>query len=87
MPKEKLKIVMATSLIWTVCLSSCASLTIKTWYLDGAGEHGLVRRASDGSIQEKLEFLEANGYFCYSPQDDEMWRQRLAICCAKAAEN
>lgn len=82
--KEKLRIAGATSLIWTLCLSSCAALNIKTWFLDGMHEQALIRRDSNGNIKEKLTFLEGDGYRCYSAVDDEAWRNRLIQCCAKA---
>lgn len=84
MPKEKLKIVMVTSLIWIGFLSSCAGLNIKTWYLDAEEEQALIRRNADGSIKEKISYLQAQGYLCYSVTDDEAWRTRLAQCCAAA---
>lgn len=86
MLKQKLQIVGATSLIWTICLSSCAALNIKTWYLDGIHEQALIRRNADGTVNEKLSWLEADGFRCYSPLDDEAWRDRLIQCCAKGNE-
>lgn len=81
---QRLQIVGVTSLIWIVCLSSCAALSIKTWFLDGKEYQSLVRKNSNGTLKEKLSFIEANGYRCYSPADDEAWRNRLIACCAKA---
>lgn len=83
MLKEKLRIVGVTSLLWILFLS-CSGLTIKTYFLDGMSENALIRRNEDGTIQEKLTFLQAHGYRCYSPVDDEAWRTRLAQCCAKS---
>ena len=84
MLNPKLKVAAVTSLIWIVCLSSCASLTIKTWFLDGKDHVSLIRKNSDGSIKEAKSFPEAHGFLCYSPQDDEAWRTYLAAqvaCC------
>jgi hypothetical protein len=82
MQKQKLQIALGTSLIWIISLSSCAGIQIKTWFLDSKTENALIRKNEDGSIQEKLTYLEAYGYRCYSPIDDEAWRTRLAECCA-----
>lgn len=84
-PREQLRIVMVTSLTWILFLS-CTGLTIKTWYVEGITENALIRRSEDGSIQERLTFLQAHGYRCYSPVDDEAWRARLIACCAKEKE-
>lgn len=77
---ERLRIVAATSLIWIACLSSCAELRIKTWFLDGREEQALIRR-KNGEIIERLTFVEADGYRCYSEADDTAWRNRLVACC------
>lgn len=80
--KQKLRIVAATSLIWIISLSACAGLKIKTWFLDAKEQNALIRKASTGEITERLSYIEADGYRCYSPIDDEAWRTRLAQCCA-----
>lgn len=82
MLNQKLRLVVATCLIWIICLSSCAGLKIKTWFLDGKDEQALIRKNDDGVVTEKLTYIEADGYRCYSPVDDEAWRTRLVECCA-----
>lgn len=85
--KQRLRIAAATSLIWILCLSSCAGLRITTWFLNGKGEEaqqGLDRKSHDGTLQAHKSWLEADGYHCYSPIDDEAWRTRMATlseCC------
>lgn len=88
---QKLTIAGVTSLAWMVCLSSCGSLQIKTWFLDQTqvseackDAKPLIRRGGDGAVQEALTILQADGYRCYSPADDEAWRNDLNIetqCC------
>lgn len=79
--KRSLQIAVATSAVWMICLSSCAGLKIKTWFLDGKEESALIRRKS-GVIVEKMTFFDADGYRCYSQADDTAWRDRMALCCA-----
>lgn len=82
--KQRLKIAAATSLIWIICLSSCAGLNITTWFLDGKEHLELIRKNADGSILASKTFLEAHGFLCYSPSDDEAWRTQFATyaeCC------
>lgn len=81
MRKQRLQTVAVTSLIWTICLSSCGSLAVRTWFLDSEVEKALIRKGDDGSVKEKLSYLEAYGYRCYSAADDEAWRLRLFECC------
>jgi hypothetical protein len=73
-----------TSVFWLLGISSCASLNVRSWFLDGAKEGALVRRDQTGAIKERLTFYEADGYRCYSENDDSAWRARLIQCCAKA---
>ncbi len=84
MRNQKLRVVVVTSLIWILCLSSCAGLKIKTWFLDGKDAQALIRKDSSGNITEKLTYFEADGYRCYSQADDTAWRNRMALCCADA---
>jgi hypothetical protein len=75
------KIVVVTSLIWILGLSSCAGLKIKTWFLSSKTDGALVRKDSHGQIMESLNYIQADGYRCYSEQDDTAWRNRLVLCC------
>lgn len=86
MSRNRLPIVLVMSAVLITCLSCCSGITIKTWFLDGIYENGLIRKKSDGTLLEKISFIEANGYRCYSPVDDEAWRNRMAACCAKAMQ-
>lgn len=85
--KQKLKIVVATSVGWTICLSivsACAGMNIKTWFVDGRDAKALIRKNSSGQITDKLTVEQADGYLCYSPLDDEAWRNSLntyKACC------
>lgn len=86
--REKLKTVAATSVVWIISLSllnACADgLVVKTWYLAAKDFGYLIRKNPDGSIAEKKSFDDADGYLCYSPSDDEAWRNRLTVavqCC------
>ena len=80
-PKRRTLGVMLLTLI--VSLSCCAGLTVRTWFLDGKNYEALIRKNPDGSLKEKLSFVEADGYRCYSPVDDEAIRNRLIECCSK----
>lgn len=75
-----------TSLIWIVCLSSCANLKIHTWYNDGTIHKELIRTDHDGNLTEEMSYVAADGYLCYSPEDDKAWRDRLALCCANSGQ-
>lgn len=88
MLKTKLIPVAATSVIWIICLSSCGGMQVKTWFTDSThvseqcrNEEHLVRR-KNGVVQEALTIVKADGYRCYSPADDQAWRNRMAVCCA-----
>lgn len=88
MLKQKLKIVAATSLTWILFLSvvsACAGMHITTWFVDGRDNLALIRKDSDGHVVSKLTVQQADGYLCYSPVDDEAWRNSLdtyKACCA-----
>lgn len=71
-------------LISILCLSSCGALQIKTWFLDAHDYNALIRKNKDGTLNEKLEYVQAHGYRCYSPEDDTAWRNRLVACCSQA---
>ena len=68
----------------SACVGAGAGLIIKTWFLD-ANEAALIRRDQNGEIKERRELKEADGYRCYSREDDESWRKdfdSLAACCS-----
>lgn len=89
---KNFKPIIITSLVWCLCLSSCAGLKVKTWFTDSTqvkkecqDEKPFIRRDSHGNIKEALSVLEADGYRAYSASDDEAWRNRLTLaeqCCA-----
>lgn len=84
MLKQRLMTAAVTSLIWITCLSSCAGMKVKTWFLDGRDEKMLVRK-NGGVITDRLSFFEADGYRCYSRADDEAIRAHMAsleACCS-----
>lgn len=74
------KAALITSLLWLTGLGSCASSAkIRTWLIE---DEGLRHKTS--AVNEALTFVEAKGYRCYSPKDDETWRQGYAAyksCC------
>ena len=70
----RLKVAVVTSLIWTLGLSSCGSLKVKWWFLDGKEENALIRRARGGEIMERMTYQEADGYLCLSPLDVQALR-------------
>ena len=84
--RQRLKIVAETSLIWIISLSilqACAGLSIKTWFLDGKLGM-LIRRDSSGNVSDERKIADSDGYLCYSPSDDEAWRNDLITqsqCC------
>lgn len=87
--REKLKIVAATSLVWIISLSvlsACAGqgLVIKTWFLAAKDYGSLIRKDDSGAVVGKMTYDAADGYLCYSPSDDEAWRDALNTatqCC------
>lgn len=72
-----------------IIFSACA-FTIKTWQVDVdnvpkecQNVEPLVRLKGD-HVQEALTIAKANGYRCYSEQDDTEWRTELKVqtdCC------
>ena len=59
----------------TLSLTCCAALKITTWIVkDGLLVHGVDTRT----------FVKAQGYRCYSLEDDTAWREQLKFetaCC------
>ncbi|MCM2278315.1 MAG: hypothetical protein NDJ89_09590 [Oligoflexia bacterium] len=75
-----LKIVVVTSLAWTMCLSSCAGVRVKWWFLDGKERGELIRRDRAGNITESLTFVQADGYFCLTPEDSRLLLDMVKSC-------
>ncbi len=74
-----MRIFLVTNVLWLVLLGSCANGTVKTWIIGD-----LDLKHNQGHIHESMSFLSALGYRCYSPSDDEFWRNQLASaesCC------
>ncbi|GEM_PF-5343908 len=68
-------------------LTGCATAgkapaeSVKTWLIMPTG-----LRHHAGQVDETKAFTDAQGYRCYSPEDDLAWRDRLAAAeagCAK----
>ncbi len=78
----RLKIVVATSLIWTICLSSCGSIRVKWWFLDALQEKSLIRRKGT-EIVERQSYEASDGYFCVSPPDAELIINAIKTCQVK----
>ena len=59
---------------------ACAARTpITTWLVVPEGlEH------KTGIVDDIKPISDANGYRCYSEEDDLIWRERCAQCCAQA---
>jgi hypothetical protein len=71
---------LAILVIWTSCLSACAHtqpVEVTTWLYESSTGL-LMRRGPDG--EQKLPKDQAHFYRCYSPEDDLIWRMRLASC-------
>lgn len=69
--------------LMAIVLTCCAALKIKTWLIN-TDEEGIIRKNDKGEIIERKKFLEVNGFRCYSPEDDLIWRTRLNelnACC------
>lgn len=78
---------MYINFLWLAGMASCASSTmIKTWLVapDTATPPECLKynalNHKTSKVNEMLTLLQAKGYRCYSPQDDEAWRTRLATC-------
>lgn len=85
MLKERLKVAAVTSLVWISCLSSCAGEQVTAWFLDSKTSNELIRKDDAGHVIGQKPYVDAYGYICYSPADDEAWRVRMGTldeCCS-----
>ena len=70
-------------LLLITCSACGATLPIKTWILASKSEHALARY-QNGQVNERKAYEDADLYRCYSPEDDQAWRIRMAqleACC------
>lgn len=78
--------ILVVNLFWLVGMASCASESITTWLVtpDKATPPECLKYAAfnhkTSSVNQAMTLLQAQGYRCYSPQDDTAWHTRLAIC-------
>lgn len=79
--RKKLTTLTATLMILIGSLSACGALQIKTWFLDSKETGALIRKHANAPM-EVLSYADADSYRCYSPIDDQAWRDRMALCCA-----
>lgn len=82
-----MKALFYASLLGLTGIASCSfAEMIKAWLVtpDTATPPECLKYNSlqhkTSKVNEMLTLLQAKGYRCYSPQDDEAWRTRLATC-------
>jgi hypothetical protein len=67
-------------LISGVAFNACAGLTVTAWLVDKGHSEGLVRKDGSGHVVQSLPWANADDFRCYSPSDDEAWRDKLRTC-------
>lgn len=69
------------SVLLNVMFIACASspTPVQTWLI---GPNGIEHRTP--TEDEVLTLAQAVGMRCYTRADDEVWRERMALCCGEA---
>jgi hypothetical protein len=69
------------SLSLNLLFIACASKpSVATWII---GKDGIIVHNADKTVDSKT-CAELEGYRCYSEEDDEFIRDRMALCCGQA---